>query len=171
MRRTFFVLFCAMVLLPLSAQAAPAQRVFSNRIMAFSARVPDNWQVQAIGVQLAHTVLFLAPHNHNINMSVRIIPIIASSTVAQTTRRAYRADPVLKGLHFNATSIGGRPAMVTVLKSSTEGGLYIADLIYITQWNRRVYEIIGFSIHKPPYSRISQFPAVYQQILRSWRWL
>jgi hypothetical protein len=68
-------------------------------------------------------------------------------------------------------SLGRRAALAGVLKPSTEGGSSLADEVYIAQWRGWVYEIVASAYHKPPFSRLSQFPSVYAQILGTWKFL
>ena len=62
--------------------------------------------------------------------------------------------------------------MVAVLRNPpTEGGVTIANAVYVAQWRSHVYEVTLFAEHRPAPSTLGQFPAVYLQILSTWRFI
>jgi hypothetical protein len=75
-------------------------------------------------------------------------------------------------LHWSRTTLGGKAAMVGIIRPSTEGGVALSNAVLVTQWHTHIYEVSVTAYNsKPVPSRLQQFPRVYGQILRSWRFL
>ncbi|GAC1321791.1 MAG: hypothetical protein NVS2B16_01210 [Chloroflexota bacterium] len=134
--------------------------------MAFALQYPPSWRVTGSPT--------IGPVNFQSGVSgidVRILPMRAAATIKQTVKQVTRSDITYARVHWVRTTLGRQPAMVGVDSPPTEGGVPLSDGIYITSWRGRVYVVIFTAYHKPAITRLGQFPAVYGQIFRTWRFL
>ena len=188
MRRCVLAVLLAALILPASASAASPRathhasipwRVYRNTRLGFAFRYPANWALNA-GNPASKTgdqVAIEYPGRGNYSLTAEILPISATPSLSETLQRviAYQRSVTHSALFahiaWSRTSLGGRPAEAGVLRPSTEGGVPVSNGIYVTQWRSRVYQITIFSEHKPPFSRLSQFPSIYGRILATWRFI
>lgn len=187
MRRAMLALMLAAALAPMSASASnghptpgkapsahPAQwYTFRSARFAVSFRYPASWKVSSV-FNLSNKQIWLQHLGiPNYSMDVAVEPFKAGSTVQASLKTfiAAQHNPAMSRAHWTRTTVGGQPAMVGVVTPNTEGGVTISAAIYIVNWRSHVYEILLQANHKPPLSRLSQFPPMYQTILKSWKFL
>lgn len=181
-RRLVLTLVVVLVCAPLSVSAASkpkpsAWRTFSSRSVGVSFRFPSSWRLSGSSA-IAKTVVLTGSGRTFYGLTV-LRPGFSPGFSAQATlqrfisyERSVAHTSIYARAHWIFTSVGGQPASAGVIRFPSEGGLAtLADAIYVAQAHGRVYEIVMASSHKPPLSRLSQFPSVYGQILRSWRFI
>ena len=165
MRRFAAVIALALLANPFHASAR-GWSTFRDPKMAFALQYPPGWKVSGTPA-LGLVVL----QSGTLSINVRMVPVRPGRNALQTARAVARLDPALSRVQWTRTTLGGRPARAGVDSPPTEGGVSVSDGIYVVTWRRRVYEVIIASYHKPALKRLSQFPAIYGQILRTWRFL
>lgn len=165
MQRLALVAVLAVLATPLQVSAA-AWSTFQSKNLAFSIRYPSNWKEG--GSPTLGPVTF---QSGSMSMSIGFLPVKPASTIKQTVKRVGQYDQTFARVSWSRTTLGGRPSMAGVDSPSTEGGVAISDAVYIVGWRGRVYDVTLSSLHKPPYKRLQQFPAIYRQILSTWRFL
>ncbi|MGI8825465.1 MAG: hypothetical protein ACR2JC_07455 [Chloroflexota bacterium] len=164
MRRFVPLLFMGLLAAPLPALAGSWYTYHSNR-MAFSLRYPPSWRVTG---PVTGPIVVAGPA---LSMNIQILPLRPAPSMRQTVSAVGRYDQALSRLRWTRTSLGGRPAMSSVLSPPTEGGVTLSDGVYISASRGHVYEVLFVTYHKPPTRRLARFPAVYGQILHTWRFL
>jgi hypothetical protein len=179
MRCLLFALCLAAVMLPGSASAARPSaknpwRSFSSKTLGFSLSYPKAWKLTASNISIGGQASLSYAGRTNYGLTIFVIPIRPARFLRNTLSSflAYERSMHITAyaqLHWTLSSVAGHPAMAAVAKPATEGGAPISDGIYLTQSTRHVYQIEFVAYHKPPLSRLSQFPAVYSQILRTLR--
>ena len=165
MRRLAPIAALVLLATPLHVSAKSWQ-TFRSPNLAFSVQYPPGWHVTG-----SATVGPVGLQSGTYSINIQVLPVRPASSIQQTTRQVTRTDPTFARVQWTRTTLGGRPAMVGVDSPPTEGGVPISDGIYISGWRGRVYEVIFAAYHKPAVRRLSQFPAVYGQIFRTWRFL
>lgn len=165
MRRIVFIVALAVLATPISASAKSWQ-TFRSPHLAFAVQYPPGWHVTG-----SPTVGPVGLQSGTYSINIQVLPVRPAATIVQTTRQVTQSDSTFSRVRWTRTTLGGRPAMVGVDSPPTEGGVPISDGIYISSWRGRVYEVIFAAYHKPAFRRLNQFPSVYGQIFRTWRFL
>lgn len=188
MRRFLLVIVLAGFVAPISASAStplPASRgsakpwrVFTNKNFGVAFRYPASWKLTAfLSPQGTGQVQVLEQRRNTYSILVSTLPFSPGASIQQTLQRfvTYERTQMHSAIysrsHWSSVSLGGRPARAAVIRPPTEGGSDLSDAVYIAQWRARVYEILTSATHKPPYSRLSQFPSIYRQILATWQFI
>jgi hypothetical protein len=178
MRRVLSGLLLAIVIAPLAPLAAHAAKpwpLFSNKHLGFSVRYPPGWKVAAFDQLQNKQVTMISSGKVNYALNVTILPLRPGKT-RQATKNVFvsfearsQHNPIFQRVPWSATTLGGRTASVTLIKPSTEGGVGISSAVYVVPWRNSLYEITLTAYKR--LSRLGQFPALYGQILRTWRFL
>ena len=167
-----------------AASASPPYRSggwhsFSSKKLGFAFRYPSGWRLVrgSVGFQPATQVVVSYQGRTNYQLNAIVLPIKAGPSLTQTMKRflAYERTATQSTMYdqirWTSPTLGGQPAKAGVLRPPTEGGVAIADAIYISQWRSRVYEVVLTSNRSPAPSQPSQFPSIYRQILSTWRFI
>jgi hypothetical protein len=187
MHRLMFAIVLAALLFPAGAAASSknttspkktsvAWRTYSSKKLGFTLRYPTNWSVLSATGPGNQQVL-LSQRTTSYGLTITVLPIGVEPTIRSTLQRymTYQQqlhNAIFSRIRWSQTSIGGWPAMVGVARSpATEGGITVSDAVYVTQSRSHVYQIVAVSYHRPPLSQLSQFPAIYGQILKTWRFI
>jgi hypothetical protein len=183
MRRFVLVFLLAVLLAPSGVSAASRKapkgwRVYTSRPMHISLEYPSNWKLFPMVLPNQPGEVTLSHQGTSIySLQIQILPFSAAASIGKTLQlflgyaRRTTHSSVYARTRWSAVTLGGRTAMAGVLRPSTEGGSSLSDAIYIAQWRGLVYEITAADFHKPPLSRLSQFPSIYAKILATWRFL
>ena len=170
MRRYLGVLALAAALVPAGALAASWHH-FSSKSFGFSVKYPSGWTVtqtaipQQVSIQRSGTPAY--------SVQVSVPGVKAGANIARTlfNVKAFelsRGNAPFAPAHWTQATIRGHPAMVALVRPSTEGGVAVSDAIYVTSSRTHVYEITTVAYGA---SSLSKFPSVYGKILKSWRFL
>lgn len=162
-----FLLLVAMV--P-SVAAASAQHQFRDRSFGFALRYPNGWTLQrSISPTKQITLVQSGRSQHAI--TITILSWRARGTIASSIKIVQRYMGAYRHAKWTAARLGKQPARVTVLHPQTEGGVGVAEGIYLSQWKHKIYQvqITAYTSHPP--KTIAAFPKVYHQILGTWRFI
>lgn len=175
MRRLLFLLVPAILLVPTSVSAS-SWLSFQSRQIGVAIRYPANWKLIQSNSLLNKQVTLTYSSKTLYDLNVTVEPVAPGRTPEQTVSRFMAHEHRISmtaydRIHWYRTTLAGHPAMAGVSKPSTEGGIPISNGVYIVGWRNHVYDVKIFSYHKPPLSRLNQFPAIYQQILSTLHFL
>ena len=170
MRRFLPLVLLAGLAFPLIASAS-SWRQFSSKSFGFSVKYPAGWILSKTDVPQQVSIQHTGSKTYSLQISV--IPVKPARTIGATMARvkAYavsRGDASLRSVRWSATSLGGRPALAGVLHPPTEGGVAIADGIYVAASKKHVYELTSVAYGA---RSLAQFPSVYRTMLSSWHFL
>lgn len=175
MRRICSPMLLIMLALPTLAHAT-SWRTFHNRQLGFAFHYPGTWKLALSNLPSNKQVTINSQSGPAYALVASIVAARPGHSLGQTMQRfvTYEmsiGNAQLSHLHWSRTDLGAKPAMVGIVKPSTEGGVAIANAILVTQWRGHIYEVTLTAYSKPAPSHLRQFPGVYGQILRSWRFL
>jgi hypothetical protein len=175
MRRLLFALVLLILAAPTTASASSWHQ-FSSKKLGFSVQYPPTWHlvkgtqggVPQVTLTYQHGQLFL--------VSISVLPIKGSSSRTQTLSRFIRYEKgtgnlTLTSIQWKAVKLGGKQASSGVVRPQTEGGVGLAQGIYVASSGARVYEITLVAYGKHPPVNITRFPSIYRQILGTWRFV
>ncbi len=189
MRRLVFVMMVATLVAPASASAgSPSMpsitrsstwHTFSSKRLGFAFRYPPGWKLipSSVAPQAARQVIVWYQGRSNYQLNASLLPFKADRTLLATLKRflAYERSitqsTMYAQIRWTSASLGGKPALAGVLRPPTEGGVAVANGIYLSQWRSRVYEVIITSTRSPALSQLGQFPSIYRKILATWRFI
>jgi hypothetical protein len=171
--RFLLALVALVLLLPAIASAASWHR-FSSKSLGFALQYPPGWRLTTS--QQPKQVALQYQGHQVYSLQVSLLAVKPGSSMAQTLSRVTTyerslGDTAFVSVHWAAASVGGRSAVAGVFRPSTEGGVAISTGIYLTASRSRVYELTVVDYRHPPASKLAQFPGIYQQILKTWRFL
>jgi hypothetical protein len=158
-----------------SAHAASAWKPFHNAALHVSFRYPAGWTVMASATPGAGGQIMLTRQGRMpYALRLTVLPIRAAGSLSVTVKRAsaYQrsvGDTSLMHLKWQSTRLGNVPAQAGVAIPSTEGGVGVSQGIFVTGWKGHVYELIISGYGHPVPSKLSSFPSIYFQILKTWR--
>lgn len=176
LRRISLLVFVLLAGSPSIAHAAGWHR-FTSKPMHFTVRYPASWMV--VPTYLPGTFrVQMGLRSGTQSMAVQFLPIHPAKTIRATANRyaGYMSrtsgDGSYRHIRWSNIRVARRQGVAGVLKPlRTEGGLAMVRGIELVQYKGRVYEIeFGLFRRTAPRS-INQFPAVYREIMRSWRFL
>jgi hypothetical protein len=175
MRRVLVSLLLALTIAPMAASAAQPWRLVSDKHLGFSVRVPPGWKVEKVDQFQSNQLTMTYAGKVNYALNVTILPFKSGASI-QATKNTFvtfeagsQHNSIFVHLPWSATAIGGRNALVTLVKPSTEGGVNLTSAVYVVTSRGNVYMITTQAYRR--LVRLSQFPALYSQILRTWRFL
>jgi hypothetical protein len=169
MRRFALPALLLLILLPATAGAA-SWRSYASRSLGVSLKIPSNWSVNTPpGLETSPSVVLSYAGRPPYAITIAMTGIKPARSLASTVKLVMAHDPSLRGIHWSKASIGGKPALAGVSVPQTEGGVGLANGIYVTSTKGHVYSITILAFHRPPPTRLSQFPAIYRQILGTLR--
>jgi hypothetical protein len=175
MRRVLISLCLLTLAAPLAAQAS-TWRHFTSKKLGFGLQYPADWQVLSSLAPGSPQTEFLHQRQPVYALTVSVLPIKPASTASATARLvvryfSQRGDTTLSAVRWAPASLGGHPAVAGILRPPTEGGVAQTEAIYLAPWRSRIYEISMAAYGGHQLSRLDQFPSVYRQMLRTWRYL
>jgi hypothetical protein len=175
MRRLGGMLVVAVLMSTAVASAASWHR-FSDRAFGFSLTYPGDWRATVANVPGVQQLELQRQGKTPYAMSVLVLDIRPGANPQQTVERVVAHEQSTGGgglgsVHWSAATVGGKPALAGVLRPPTEGGVLLSNAIYVVGWRTHIYEIILTAYSHPSPSRVSQFPAAYARILKSWRFM
>ena len=175
MRRSFFMV-ASLLLLTTTIASAAAWHRFSDRSFSFTLSYPADWHGTVGGLPGVQQLILERQGKTQYAMTVLVLNIKPGKTPRDTVQRVIAHGQTtggvgLGGIHWSAASIGGRAAMSGVTHPPTEGGVNIAMAVYIVGWRTHIYEVALTSFTHPAPTSVGRFPAVYRQILRTWRFV
>lgn len=172
MRRLVPIFALAALAVPLIAQAS-SWRDYASTSLGFAVRYPAQWRYIPTNFKHEAQVLFYKQAKSaagDRNFTVRVDPFKRLGSVRADAAKMAKLDANFKGAQWSATTVGGRSAMVTLVRPQGEGGAVAADAVYVAESHTHLYEIIYVAYKKPLPAKLSQFPSVYRQILASWKY-
>jgi hypothetical protein len=175
LRRSLLVPFLALIVTSGSASAA-SWRSFSSKPLGFSVRYPTGWKALNITQPGGKQVQFSNPGATTYTVDVTILQLNAGKSVKILKQRflAFEqriGNAPLASVHWSSVTLGRRNGIGGVYISATEGGVAVANGVYVVPWKSRTYVVNILSVQKPSPHSLNRFPAIYKQILASWRFL
>ncbi len=172
MRRAALIVIVALFILPARVQAS-SWHTFTSKQYAFTVRYPSSWAVIA-EYQPGTWQLTSTGRTSRYSISIAVLPIKAGRSLAELKRRfaGYErasGNVEVAGVRWSSTSLGGKPALEGVLRLSTEGGAPVTDGFYLAASRSRVYQMTLVSIGKARLESVAKFPAIYREIVATWR--
>ena len=158
-----------------SATAAAGWHNFSNRGLGFKFRYPSSWHLTTATTGNVKQVTAFSTDTRY-SLTAELYPVKASSSLSGTLRKyvTYARSingPAVTHYRWVRTTLARRPAEGTVTYPATEGGVHLADGLYVLSAGRRIYSVeIETRGNKLPKS-LAAFPSVYRQIFKTWRFL
>lgn len=173
MRRLALLLLVSVLLIPASAFAG-SWRLFRGTSLALTVRYPSSWRAAVSNVPGAHQVVLGYTGNANYSLTIQVLPIKPAGNLhvmlQHFTAYEQRNHGPLSGRHnWQTARSGTHPAMATIVRPSTEGGVAMAQALYVTQSRHHVYAITEVAFSHPSPSNLGSFPKIYRQILQTLR--
>lgn len=172
MRR--FVL--ALLLIVLAAPAstfASSWRVFRSGPLGLEVRYPRTWHAVPSYLPGNTQVQLGYAGRTNYSLTIQVLPIKPAGKFVAVMRRfnqyQQRTHQSLGRMHWRTVRVGGQVARGTIVRPPTEGGVAIADALYVIRSRHHVYEITEAAYSHPLPSSLPRFPAIYQRILSTLR--
>lgn len=177
MRFRLFLLVPLLALVVMSTSASAASwRTFSSKPLGFALRYPTGWKALSIAQPGGQQIQFSNPGSTTYTVDVTVLKLNGGSS-ASTLKKRFLAfeqragNGQLATVHWSAATLAGRHGIGGVYIPATEGGVAVANGIYVVPWKARTYVINLLSVQKPSPRSLSRFPSIYRQILATWRFL
>ncbi len=175
LRRPLLVSLLALVLTTGSASAA-SWRSYSSKPLGFAVSYPTSWRALSIAQPSEKQVQFSNPGATTYTVTVTVLPLNGGSTVKVLKQRflAFEqrgGNAPLASVQWSPITLGHRHGIGGVYIPSTEGGVAVASGYYVVPWKTRTYVVDILSVQKPSPHTLNRFPAIYKQILATWRFL
>jgi hypothetical protein len=128
-----------------SATAAAGWHNFSNRGLGFKFRYPSSWHLTtAVTGNVKQVTAFSTDTRYS--LTAELYPVKASSSLSGTLRKyvAYARSingPAVTHYRWVRTTLARRPAEGTITYPATEGGVHLADGLYVLSAGRHVYSV------------------------------
>jgi hypothetical protein len=174
MRRILLVLLLPALLLPTAASAA-GWHTFLSKPLGLAIKYPPGWKATAINQAGNKQLDLIYAGKVNYSLTVLVLPFRpgANISASRATFVNYESNQLhissFKRLGWTPLTIGGHPALAGIVSPPTEGGVKISNAVYLVSARRSVFEINAIAYHR--LSQLSQFPAIYRQILATWRFV
>jgi|SRR5579884_726845 len=162
-----FLLLAAIV--PSVAAASP-QHQFRDRSFGFALRYPNGWTLQRSIPPTKQITLVQSGHGQHA-ITVTVLNWRAGRTIAASVKIVQRYMGAYRRVTWRAARLGNQPARVAVLHPQTEGGVGVAEGIYLSQWKGKIYQVQISAYTSHPPKTVAAFPKVYRQILGTWRFI
>jgi hypothetical protein len=175
MRRLILVLLVTVFLLPAPANAA-SWHSFTSKSLGFALRYPPGWHAVPSATLTGQQVVFSYQARQLYAVTVSVLNLTPGSSPQKTLQRFLSYEKRASGtqysaMHWSSATFAGKKAEAGISAPPTEGGVTISQGIYVVGGKRHVYAVALTAYAKRPLARLSQFPAVYRQILATWRFL
>ncbi len=175
LRRLYLILPIGLLFASGTAHAA-AWHSFASKPLGFSVRFPSTWRPVATARPGVQEVQFAYSGATPYTLDVTILKLKGSST-ARTLQRQFLSyekrlgNGEMADMHWSPTRFAGRAGIGTVYAPATEGGTSVANGVYVVPWRTKTYVVTMTSVTKPTPKSLNQFPAVYKQMLATWKFL
>lgn len=166
----------ALVLVLPSTVSAASWHTYSSKSFGVAFRYPANWHrsVMKSGGMEQVTVFYQGKQVYNLSASwLRVAPSgsLAATMQQVQTYEKETGNATFQSIVFHRTKLAGKSAFAGIMTPPTEGGVAVSQALYIVPWRSHVYQVTFSANGKHPIKAISAFPAVYLQILASWRFI
>ncbi len=171
MRRLALVILVCTLVVPASAFAG-SWRLFRGGSLGLTVRYPSTWHIAASYVSSSRQVTLGYSGRTNYSLMIQVLPIKPAGNLRVTLQRSiayeqHSAGTLSGHLNWRPARVGIHPSIATIVRPSTEGGVAMAEAIYVTQSRHHVYVITEVAYSHPSPSNLGRFPAVYRQILQT----
>jgi hypothetical protein len=172
-RRLLLVPLLALIVTSGGASAA-SWHTFSSKSLGFTVRYPTGWKALSSAQPGAKQVQFSYQGSTTYTVNVTVLSLNGGKSLSVLKKRflAFQqrsGNTNVAGMHWSAVTLGGRHGIGGVYIPATEGGVSVANGTYVVPWKSRTYEVSLLSVQKPAPRSLGKFPAIYQQILKTWR--
>jgi hypothetical protein len=173
--RRAIVLASILFLIAPTATTAAGWHNYSSRSLGFKFSYPSTWHLVTTAAEnVKQLSAFSADARYSITADV--YPAVTTSSLSGTLRtylvyaRAV-SGPAVTHYHWFRTTFARRPAEGTITYPATEGGVHLADGLYVLNAGRHIYSVEISTTGKNLPRSLAAFPAVYREIFKSWRFL
>jgi hypothetical protein len=172
--RLFPVILLALAAVPRDVHAAGWRPYLSHKY-GFALRYPAGWHVTSSYLPGSKQVAFGIQGKTPYSLTVVVLPFGPQRSLDRVVQRfktyVRTTGQTVAGAHWSPVRVGKSKAMATVERPSTEGGVSLAEGLYLTQSRSRTFEIIAIAYGHPAPAKLGSFPVVYKQMLAAWRTL
>jgi hypothetical protein len=156
-----------------AAALAGGWRAYHSAALGVSFRYPTAWRLTVATTGGVHELTLFSAATRD-SLVVRALPIKPASSPSGTLKRyltyTLQLDgPAAKHYHWADTRLAGRRAEGAVAHPPTEGGVSQAVGVYVVGVGKHVVDLTMRTQTKHSPRTLAQFPAVYRQIVASWR--
>lgn len=180
MRRLSISLFIAaavvMVAVPPTIANAGSWNTFRSKALGFAVKYPTGWHAVSSSQLAVRQVVISRQSAQPLAVNVYVYHLRSGHSVSQTLHSFLQAEKrsgnaAYAHVKWTATTIGSRPAMAGIMKLATEGGVPLSYGVYVSAWKAHIYAIMVSVYRNPAPKSIGQIPAIYGQILRTWKFI
>lgn len=175
LRRLLLVPLLGLVLTSGSAFAA-SWHSYSSKSLGFAVSYPPTWKALSIAQPGGKQIQFSNPGATTYTVTVTVLQLNGGTTTKALKQRflAFEqrsGNTPIATVHWSAITLGHRNGIGGVYIPATEGGVSVASGYYVVPWKARTYVVNILSVQKPSPHSLDRFPAIYKQILATWRFL
>jgi hypothetical protein len=173
LRRLLLVPFLVLIVASGSASAA-SWHTFSSKSLGFAVQYPNGWKALSTAQPGASQVQFSYQGSTTYTVNVTVLSLNGGKSLNVLKKRflAFQrraGNTNVAAMHWGTVTLGGRRGIGGVYIPATEGGVSVANGTYVIPWKSRTYMVSLLSVQKPAPHTLNKFPAIYQQILKTWR--
>jgi hypothetical protein len=156
--------------------SAASWRTYSSKPLGFAVSYPDGWKALSMAQPGGKQIQFSNPGATKYTVDVTILQLKGGTTVNVLKKRflAFEqrlGNAPLASVHWGPISLGHRNGIGGVSIPATEGGVAVANGVYVVPWKARTYVVNILSVQKPSPQSLNRFPTIYKQILATWKFL
>lgn len=175
-RRRLLLLPLIVLILSAGTASAASWQAFSSKSLGFALRYPTGWKALSITQPGAPQIQFSRAGTVPYTVNVTVLSLNGGSSLSTLTKRfvAYEqraGNASVAAMHWKPVTLAHHRGIGAVYVPATEGGVSVSNGMYVVPWKKRTYVINLQSVQKPAPTSLNRFPAIYQQILASWRFL
>jgi hypothetical protein len=175
LRRLLLVPLLA-VIVTSGGAAASSWQTFSSKSLGFAIRYPTGWKALSVAQPGAKQIQFSYQGTTTYTVNVTILNLDGGTSLGVLKQRfvAFQrrsGNAIAAGMHWSPVTLAGRHGIGGVYIPATEGGVSVSDGMYVIPWKSRTYVVDLQSVQKPAPRNLNRFPAIYKQILATWRFL
>lgn len=174
-RRLLIVPLLALILSSGHVLAA-SWHVYSSKPLGFAVHYPATWKVLAVAQPGMKQIQFTYQGKSTYTVDVTILNLDGGKS-RTTLKQRFLAferrsgNPSIATMHWGAITLGHRPGIGAVYIPTTEGGVSVANGMYVIPWKAHTYVVNVQSVQKPAPKTLARFPAIYKQMLATWRFI
>lgn len=175
LRRLLLVPLLALIITSGGASAA-SWHAFTSKSLGFAVRYPSGWKALSVAQPGAKEIQFSYQGTTTYTVNVTILNLNGGKTLSSLKQRfvAFQqrsGNTNVASMKWRAATLAGRHGMGGVYVPATEGGVPVSNGMYVIPWHARTYVVNLLSVQKPAPRSLDRFPAIYKQILATWRFL
>jgi hypothetical protein len=175
LRRLLLVPLLALIITSASASAA-SWPLYSSKPLGFALRYPTGWKALSVSQPGGKQIQFSNPGATTYTVDVTILQLNGGTSVKVLKQRflAFEqriGNAPLVSVHWSHITLDRRNGIGGVYIPATEGGVAVANGVYVVPWKSRTYVVNILSVQKPSPRSLNRFPIIYKQILATWRFL